>query len=147
MYCLSLTATVFMTFQGLHNLMLLLSTPGSLGIVNILVAVIPNSAVAFVFLLLAARLIGVVIGKFKLTTVATSGPILVMRMAAIFLMLLSVVPWLFSLIGALSNHGADRVGFAFMVISLGGGTPYGLLLFEASRLLEREVILEAKTGT
>jgi hypothetical protein len=114
---------------------------------NILVAVIPNAAVALVFLLLAARLVGVVIGKFKLNTVATSGPIRAIRVGGVFMMVFGVVPWLFSLIGALTHRGAESVGFAFMVLSVGGSTPYGLILFEASRLLEREVLLESKIGT
>lgn len=147
LYCLCLGATVLSLWHGMHNLALLVGTPRSLGIMNILVAVIPNAAVAVAFLLLATRLIGVLTGKFKLNIVAKSGPIRAMRVAAIFIMILNVVPWLISLIGALSYRGAGGVGFAFMALSLGGGTPYGLMIFEASRLLEREVLLEPRNGT
>lgn len=147
LYCLCLLSAGLSLFRGLHNLALLLATPAALGVMNILVAVVPNAATAALFLLVAARFIGVAVGKFKLNTVATSGPIRALRIIAIFLMALSVVPWLFALFGALTHRGADGVGFAFLLSSLGGGSPIGLLLFEASRLLEREIVLESKRQT
>jgi hypothetical protein len=114
---------------------------------NIMVAVVPNAATAALFVLVAARFLGVVAGKFKLNTVATSGPIRVLRVIAICLMALSVLPSLFSLAGALMHRGADGVGFALLFASLGGGSSIGILLFEATRLLEREVLIESKLRT
>ena len=131
-------------YRGLHNLVLLLGSPSSFNIMNFMVAVVPNSATTVLFLVVVARFLGVALGKFNLSTVAKSGSIRILRIVAIFLMAFSVLPWFASLVGALNYRGADGVGFALLIGSLGGGSSLGLLLFEGSRLLEREILLEAR---
>jgi hypothetical protein len=49
----------------------------------VIVAIAPT---LILLLLVAFRFVGIVIGKFKLNVAATSGPIYILRMAAIFLM-------------------------------------------------------------
>lgn len=147
LYCLCLLSVAFGLFNGMHNLVVLLASPGIYTPMNVLVAVVPNAATAALFLLVVARLLGVIAGKFKLSTLATSGPLRVMRVIAVVVMAVSVLPWLFSLIGALSHRGSDGVGFVLLAGSLGGGASVGVLLFEAARILERELLLESRAAT
>ena len=144
LYCLCLFMAGLALYRGLHNFALLLGSPKSLNIMNFMVAIVPNAATAVLFLFVVARFFGVAAGKFNLSTVAQSGSIRTLRIVAICLMALSVLPWLASLAGALSYRGPDSVGFALLLGSLGGGSSLGLLLFEGSRLLEREILLEAR---
>lgn len=109
--------------------------------------VIALTPTVVLFLLVALRFFGVVMGKFKLNVIATSGPIFVLRMAGIFLMLVSISIATFAVIGMLSSGHSNDVGYALVSGILGGGSPIGLILFEASRLLEREVLVESKLHT
>jgi hypothetical protein len=106
----------------------------------IIVAMAPT---VILLLLVAFRFVGVVIGKFKLNVAATSRPLYILRMVAIFLMVASVSVAVFGIIGALTSSRSDGVGFSVVAGILGGGSPIGLLLFEASRLLERELLTES----
>jgi hypothetical protein len=94
-------------------------------------------------LLVAFRFVGVAIGKFKLNVAATSGPLYILRMVAIFLMIASASVAIFSVVGALASGRSGGAGFAIVSGILGGGSPIGLLLFEASRILERELLIES----
>ena len=94
-------------------------------------------------LLVAFRFVGVVIGKFKLNVVAISGPLYILRLVAIFLMVASALVAIFGIIGTLTSSRAGGVGFSVVAGILGGGSPIGLLLFEASRILERELLVES----
>lgn len=134
-YCISL-ATV--AFSLLRNMGIFNFHAGAL--LMLFVALAPT---AVLFLLVAFRFVGVVIGKFKLTVAATSGPIYGLRMLAIALMFISVSVALIGLIGLLSSSRSNGVGYGLVSGILGGGSPIGLILFEASRLLEREILIES----
>ena len=108
-------------------------------ILMIMMALAPKIAL---FLLVAFRFIGVAIGKFKLNVVATSGPIYVLRMFAIFLMAVSSLIALYTVFGMLTSSRSGGAGYAVVSVILGGGSPIGLLLYEASRILERELLIE-----
>ena len=144
LYCLCLLLAGRPLYNGAHTLLLLLGSAGTLGIMNILVAVVPSATTALLFLLVVARFFGVALGKFNLQTVATTGPIRVLRITAVCLMAFSALPWLLSLAVLLFNRGAESVGAVFLLGNLGIAAPLGILLFEASRLLEREVLVETK---
>lgn len=141
-YCLCLLFVGLTFLRGLNNLLSLLATPDQLSIMNIMVGVVPNLTPAIMFFLVLFRFFGVATGKFKLNVFACSGGLYILRIIAILLMALSVFPWFFSLAGAMIFSGHDGVGFAFLLGSLGGGATAGILLFEASRLLERELLVE-----
>ena len=70
-------------------------------------------------LLVALRFVGVVIGKFKLSVSATSGPLYILRIVAIFLMVASGSVAVFGIIGALTSSRSDGAGFALMAGILG----------------------------
>ena len=61
-------------------------------------------------------------------------------MVAIAFMLLSVAVAVFGIVGVLTSGRSDGVGYSLVSGILGGGSPVGLLLFEASRILERELL-------
>jgi len=104
---------------------------------------IPATAPTVLLLLLAAyRLVGVVAGKFRLEVVSTSGLIHGLRIIGVLLMVLSVLVALYALIGSLTGVGSDRAAYAIVSGILGGGSPIGLVVFEASRVLERDLLIE-----
>jgi hypothetical protein len=134
-YCVALLFVGFSLLRvfGVFNF-------GRGGDLLIIVAMAPT---VILLLLVAFRFVGVVIGKFKLNVAATSGPLYIFRMVAIVLMVASVSVAVFGIIGTLTSSRSDGVGFAVVAGILGGGSPIGLLLFEASRLLERELLIES----
>ena len=135
LYCASLVIVAFSLFRifGVFNFK-------AGGALLILAATAPT---VILILVVVFRFIGIVAGKFKLTVAATSGPIYVLRMVAIFLMLATVAVAIYSLVGTLLSSRSDAVGFALVSGILGGGSPIGLVLFESSRILERELLLES----
>ncbi|QLI80683.1 hypothetical protein HZU75_03580 [Chitinibacter fontanus] len=145
-YCLCLLFICLALLSGLTNLISMLAKPAQLGLMNIIVGLVPNLTTAIMFFLVAFRFFGVLIGKFKLNVISTSRSLNILRIIAIILMALSVLPWLISLIGALAVHGADGVGFVFLLGNTGGGAILGVLLFEASRLFERELLIDSQLG-
>jgi hypothetical protein len=134
-YCASLLFVGFSLLRafGVFNF-------GRGGDLLIIVAMAPT---VILLCLVAFRFVGVATGKFKLSVAATSGPLYILRMVAILLMIASVSVAIFSLVGALASGRSDGAGFAIVSGMLGGGSPIGLILFEASRILERELLLEA----
>lgn len=134
LYCASLVIIAFSLFRifGVFNF----KAGGEL---LILAATAPT---VMLILVVVLRFVGIVTGKFKLNVAATSGPIYVLRMVAIFLMFTTVAVAVFSLIGGLSSSRSDGAAFAVVSGILGGGSPIGLVLFEASRILERELLHE-----
>jgi small-conductance mechanosensitive channel len=133
-YCTSL---IFIAFSLLRIFGAFNYKPG--GELMVAAAIAPT---VILLLLVVFRFVGVVIGKFKLNVAATSGPIYILRMVAIFLMIASGSVAVFSVIGMLMSSRSAGAGFALVSGILGGGSPIGLLLFEASRLLERELLIE-----
>ena len=134
-YCVSLLFVGFSLLRvfGVFNF-------GRGGDLLIIVAMAPT---VMLLLFVAFRLVGVAIGKFKLNVVATSGPLYILRMVAIFLMIASASVAIFSVVGALASGRSGGAGFSILSGILGGGSPIGLLLFEASRILERELLIES----
>jgi hypothetical protein len=113
---------------------------GSGGQFLIILATAPT---AILLLLVAFRLVGVVIGKFKLNVAATSGALYGLRMLAIFLMVASVSVAAYGFVGVLTSSRSDGAGYILMSGILGGGSPIGPILFEASRILERELLIDS----
>jgi len=127
--------SLFRTF-GVFNF----KSAGSGGLFLIILAVTPT---AILLLLVAFRFVGVAIGKFKLNVAATSGALHALRMVAIFLMVASASVAVYGLIGVLTSIRSERGGYILMSGILGGGSPIGLLLFEASRIMERELLIDS----
>lgn len=133
-YCVSL---IFIAFSLLRVFGVFNFKAG--GELLIIVAMAPT---VILLLLVAFRFVGVVIGKFKLDVAATSGPIYILRIVAIVLMVASAAVAMFGIIGVLASSRSGGVGYGLVSGMLGGDSPVGLLLFEASRILERELLVK-----
>jgi hypothetical protein len=138
-YCLSLVSVAVSLLRtiGMFNF-------NAGAVLMLFIALAPN---VVLLLLVAFRFAGVAIGKFKLNVAATTGPIYILRMLAISFMFVSVSVALFGFIGVLSSSRPIGVGYVFISGIYGGGPTIGLVLFEASRLFEREMLLESKPNT
>ena len=111
----------------------------------LLMALVPVLSKVALLALVAFRFIGIVIGKFTLTVFTRSGPIFILRMFALLLMFVSVAAGLYGIIGILLSSRSGGAGYGLLSGIMGGGSPIGLILFEASRLLEREMMSESNT--
>ncbi|MFN7153398.1 MAG: hypothetical protein ACK4OE_06865 [Acidovorax sp.] len=67
-----------------------------------------------------------------------------LRIVAVLLMALSILPSVIYLLSALQYINSDGFGTAFFIGSAGRHFPLGLLFFEGSRLLEQELLLESQ---
>lgn len=137
-YCVSLAfiaLSLVRTF-GMFNF----KSAGSVGQIIIILAVAPT---AIILLLVAVRFVGVVIGKFKLSVADTSGALYALRMVAILFMVASASVAVYGFMGMLTSARSDRAGYIILSGIFGGGSPIGLLLFEASRILEREMLIDS----
>jgi hypothetical protein len=142
-YCVCLVFVAFSLLRsiGVFNFKF---AGGAILMLMLFMAVAPKVALLLVVVL---RFIGVVNGKFRLNVCSTSGPIYFLRIVAVFLMIASLLVVVYTAIGTLTSIGSDRAGYWVVSGILGGGSPIGLLLFEASRILERDMSDEANAPT
>jgi hypothetical protein len=138
LYVVTLLGVCASLYNNAAGLVMMLGSPRTYNVMNLLVGVVPNAAILLVFIMCVIRATAVLVGRCKLDTTSTSGGPRTLRIVAVILMAFSVIPKLFALAGAVSHPGQNGVGFALLLGSLGGGSPFAMILFEASRLWERE---------
>ena len=130
-------------FNVRYSWVLFKQMPTNPNVINPITATVTFIIAVIVTLVAGYRVIGLATNNFKLELLVTSGPIHVLRIFSIAFMCAGLFIFL------LTVSGGVITGFLWVALMIGGEfkylMPVGIILFEFSRLLERELFLERKT--
>jgi hypothetical protein len=146
-YCFALLVLCVYLFRTVRLDGLLMSgARGGFFVFSLFTGLLPSLVTLLLLALALSRLVGVASGKFTLATVAPTGPLSVLRWVGVLLMLFPLLPLLLSMVGILGIGGPGGSALVFFSSNIGASPTAGLLIFEASRMLERELLLEGKNA-
>jgi hypothetical protein len=139
----------FSLFSGLHGFTRALSLNPPSGTLSFLFFAVGTAASLVLFLVLTSRLVLVATGRRRLETISASGIAYWLRLFAIVVMSCDLVRWMLPLVGTLFKAAVSGVPglLLSLLLSFGLGSGLGALLFEISRLLEREPLSESGDET